>query len=368
MTQKTIVAVLFGGVSSEHEVSRLSVSSVLANLDREKYEAVPVGITKDGRWLRFDGEERLIADGSWEKDAPHLTPCILSPDAAHHGLLVLGEAGWEIVRVDVVFPVLHGRGGEDGTVQGLLDLAGIPYVGCGVAASANCMDKDIAKTLLAAAGIPVARWITVEAREFGGIEELDARIRKELGYPVFIKPARAGSSVGVSKASCREDLRPAMYAAFKEDGKVIVEETLTGAEVESAVLGNSDPQAAPAVGEIVPKRELYDYEGKYLDGSTDLYIPARIPDGQASLIRETAVRAYTALGCTGLSRVDFFACPDGKSVVLNELNTLPGFTSISMYPKLFLQAGMTYPQLLDRLIALALERGKDRASLSGQDR
>ena len=367
LDKKTSVAVLFGGVSSEHEVSRLSVTSVLQNLDREKYAVTAVGITKDGRWLRFDGQEGLIADGSWEKDASRLTPCILSPDASHHGLLALGKAGWETIPVDVVFPVLHGRGGEDGTLQGLLELAGIPYVGCGVAASANCMDKEIAKTILAAAGIPVARWITVLAEDFAGIDDLDARIRKELGYPVFVKPANAGSSVGVSKASCKEDLRPAMYAAFKEDGKVIVEETLTGAEVESAVLGNLHPQAAPDVGEIVPKRDLYDYEGKYLDGSTDLYIPARIPEAQARLLRETAVRAYQVLGCSGLSRVDFFACPDGKNVVLNELNTMPGFTSISMYPKLFIHGGMSYPQLLDRLIELALQRSKARAGFPGRE-
>ncbi len=358
---KTVVAVLFGGVSSEHEVSRLSVTSVLGNLDREKYSVVAVGITRDGRWLRFDGDEGLIADGRWEQDADHLTPCVLSPDVLHHGLLALGDAGWENLRVDVVFPVLHGRNGEDGTIQGLLDLAGIPYVGCGVAASANCMDKDIAKTILASAGVPVAKWITVQAEDFAGIDDLDLRIREELGYPVFIKPANAGSSVGVSKASCKDDLRPAMYAAFKEDHKVIVEETLKGAEVESAVLGNLHPKAAPAVGEIVPKRDLYDYEGKYLDGSTDLYIPARIPQAQAEALRETAVRAYRIMGCSGLARVDFFACPDGKSVVLNELNTMPGFTSISMYPKLFISSGMTYAQLLDRLIELGIRRNKSHA-------
>ncbi|MEA5012071.1 MAG: D-alanine--D-alanine ligase family protein [Angelakisella sp.] len=359
MSNKTMVAVLFGGVSSEHEVSRLSVTSVLANIDRTRYDTIAVGITKDGRWLRFDGDEALIAGGQWEKDSQHLCPCVLSPDTSHHGLLVLEQDGWRTVHIDVVFPVLHGKNGEDGTIQGLLEMAGLPYVGCGVAASANCMDKDIAKIILAAAGIPVAKWITVPAEEFYDLDAVDTAIAERLGYPVFVKPANAGSSVGVSKAANKAELRTALYEAFKEDRKVIIEETLKGAEVECAVMGNYQPKASSVIGEIVPKRDLYDYEGKYVDGSTDLYIPARISTEQTDLVRAMAVRAYTLLGCTGLSRVDFFACPDGKSVVLNELNTLPGFTNISMYPKLFMASGLTYPQIIDKLIQLGIDCKKE---------
>ena len=363
MNHKTVVAVLFGGVSSEHEVSRLSVTSVLGNMDRQRYDVVAVGITKDGRWLCFDGDEALIAKGDWEKDTSHLAPCVLSPDTSHHGLLVQKGSSWEVVHVDIVFPVLHGKNGEDGTIQGLLEMAGIPYVGCGVAASANCMDKDIAKTILAASNVPVAKWITVPAEEFYDLDAVDAAITERLGYPVFVKPANAGSSVGVSKAADKLQLRSALYEAFKQDSKVIIEETLKGAEVECAVMGNCQPKASTVIGEIVPKRDLYDYEGKYLDGSTDLYIPARVTPEQTDLVRTLAVRAYSLLGCAGLARVDFFASADGKGVVLNELNTLPGFTSISMYPKLFMASGMTYPQIIDKLIQLGFDRRKLHSDL-----
>lgn len=358
--KKLVVAVLFGGISSEHEISRISATSVLQNLDKEHYIPVPVGITKEGVWFHFTGNIDLILNGDWEKDISSLTPCILSPNPNHHGLLLLKKNGGEPLSVDIVFPILHGKGGEDGTIQGLLDLAHLPYVGCGVAASANCMDKDIAKTILASGGVPVARWICLSAQNFAGIDQLDEQICKEFGYPVFVKPANSGSSVGISKAKNKEALRPAIYEAFREDSKVIIEETLLGAEVECAVLGNANPQTASLLGEIVPKRDFYDYHSKYLDDSTDLYIPARIPPQQAELVRKTALKAYQLLGCQGLARVDFFANPDGQSIVLNEVNTLPGFTNISMYPKLFLASGMTYPQLLNRLIQLGFDRAGTR--------
>lgn len=356
---KTKVAVLFGGVSSEHEVSLLTAASVLRNIDRQRWEVLAVGITRDGRWrLCHEGiTPDAIADGSWEKD-PDLCHVLLSPDRQHHGLILLDvPGGWWGSRVDVIFPALHGRNGEDGTIQGLARLAGIPCVGCGVLSSALCMDKDMTKTVLTARGIPNARWLAA-CREDRDDAALAGKIGTELGWPVFVKPARAGSSVGVSRAEGPEGLAAALDTAFAQDRKVIIEEAIRGAEVECAVIGNlRDPEAAPSLGEIVPKRDLYDYEGKYLDGSTDLYIPARIPAEQAEAIRRGAVEAYRALGCTGLARVDFFALPDG-GYLLNEVNTLPGFTSISMYPKLMTAAGMTYSELLTRLIQLALE-GED---------
>lgn len=346
-------AILFGGVSSEHEVSRLTAASILRNLDRDLFAPLPVGITKDGRWFLYRGPAEAIPDGGWEKD-PGCVPALLSPDRGHHGLLVREKGGWQPLRVDVIFPALHGKNGEDGTLQGLAALAGIPCVGCGVLSSALCMDKAMTKTLLTARGIPNARWLctTREDRDDGA---LAAETARTLGWPVFVKPARAGSSVGVSRAEGPEALSAALDTAFREDRKVLIEEAVQGAEVECAVIGNFDcPSAAPSLGEIVPKRGLYDYEGKYLDGTTDLYIPARLPEKQARAIREAAVEAYKALECTGLARVDFFATPDG-GYLLNEVNTLPGFTSISMYPKLMTAAGMSYSELLTRLIRLALE-------------
>ena len=304
------VLVLFGGVSSEHEVSRLSVTSVLKNIDRACYQPVAVGITKEGRWLRYDGSVELIADGSWEQDTDNLCRCVLSPDRQHHGLLCEGPEGWQLHPVDVIFPVLHGKNGEDGTVQGLFELSGIPYVGCGVISSANCMDKEVAKKLLVAAGIPNAHWIAVRRDCFSRMDALGARVAKELGYPVFVKPANAGSSVGVSRVETFAQLAQALEVAFAEDSKVIIEEMLHGAEVECAVMGNDQPIASAVVGQIVPLRGLYDYKGKYVDGTTQLNIPAHITPEQTQTVREMAVQAYQALGCQGLARVDFFALSD----------------------------------------------------------
>ena len=357
MTRST-VAVLFGGVSSEHEVSRRTAASVLENIDRERWDPLAIGITREGRWfLCPEGlSPASVADGSWEQD-PGLRPAILSPDREHHGLWLFdGRAGWWRTRIDVIFPALHGKNGEDGAIQGLAQLAGIPLVGCGVAASALCMDKDLTKTLLTARGIPNARWLTV-TREARDDEALAGTIGKELGWPVFVKPASDGSSVGVSRVQGPKDLSAALDTAFQSGRKVLIEEAVTGAEVECAVMGNhTGVETSSVLGEIVPKRALYDYEGKYLDGSTDLYLPARLPQEQSEAIKQAAIAAYRALECTGLARVDFFALADG-SYCLNEVNTLPGFTSISMWPKLMMASGMTYPELITRLITLALEEG-----------
>lgn len=347
--------VLFGGVSSEHEVSCLTAASILENIDRDRWKVLPVGITRQGRWLLCpeDISPAAVAGRSWAED-PRCLPAVLSPDRGHRGLLRLEGDGWELLPVDVLFPALHGENGEDGSLQGLAQLSGIPCVGCGVAASALCMDKALTKTILTAHGIPNAKWLSV-TREDRDEKALTAAVTRELGWPVFVKPAGAGSSVGVSRVEGPEDLPAALEEALRYGRKVILEEAVSGAEVECAVLGNyGDAVPSAALGEIVPKRGLYDYEGKYLDGSTDLYLPARLPAEQAESIRRAAVEAYRALECTGLARVDFFALADG-GYLLNEVNTLPGFTSISMYPKLMTASGMTYPELITRLLCLALE-------------
>lgn len=348
-----VVCVLFGGVSSEHEVSLRSATSVLENIDRDRYEVVMVGITKDGRWLRYRGGAEKLVTGKWEQSG-ETTPCLLSPDRSHKGLLELTADGPAPLAIDVIFPVLHGKNGEDGTVQGLASLAGIPCVGCGVLASAVCMDKAISHALLVAAGVPKTGLIALTRADTNDFEALERRLAEQLGYPMFVKPANAGSSVGVSKVSDTVGLRDALSAAFNHDRKIVVEKLLTGKEIECAVMGNEDPVASDVLGEIAPKKEFYDYEGKYLDDSTDLYIPARIEDMTVvEEVRRIAVKAYKALDCTGLARVDFFVGDDG-AVTLNEINTIPGFTSISMYPKLFEASGVPYAEIITRLIEYAI--------------
>lgn len=359
MPEKNL-AILFGGASTEHDVSRMSATSVIANAPKDRYNLVLVGITKDGRWYHYTGPEKDILDGSWEHNG-HTTPAFLSPDRGMKGLVVLEEGGYRVIPIDVVFPVLHGKNGEDGTVQGLLDLAGIPYVGCDLISSANCMDKAVAKTLFTAAGIPNAKWVLATPHSLKDLPALQQQVADQLGYPCFVKPANSGSSVGVSKVSTPQELGPALEEALRFDQKVLIEEALIGYEVECAVMGNLDPVASDVVGEIAPTKDFYDYSGKYLDNTTALYIPARIDDEKAQQVREIAVKAYRTLGCTGLARVDFFVLynpgPQG-SVLLNEINTLPGFTHISMYPKLFIASGMSYPEIISRLIDFALERAE----------
>ena len=348
------LAVLFGGVSSEHEVSLISATSVIQNLDREKYNLYLLGITKQGQWYEYTGPVQAIGENNWQQPQ-YLTPACILPDRTVHGFVRFAAQGTQQVKLDAVFPVLHGKNGEDGTMQGLLELAGIPYVGCDVLSSAMCMDKAVTHTILQAAGIPMANWAAVTEADLQQFDKLEASLREKLGYPMFVKPANAGSSVGVSKAKDADALLLGLRQALQHDRKVVVEQFIAGSEVETAVLGNDDPVAA-VVGEIVPKQEFYTYEAKYQDDSTDLYIPARIPDAVAQRIRTTAVAAYRALGCTGLARVDFFYQPEQDRILLNEPNTLPGFTSISMYPKLFAAYGIGYTELLDRLVELAIQR------------
>jgi len=357
------VAVIFGGISTEHEVSLRSATSVIQNADPAAYRLVLVGIAKDGRWYHYTGPVEDIATGAWEKNG-RTRPAAILPDAGVQGLMVQSPDGrWERIPLDVVFPVLHGRGGEDGTLQGLLDMARLPYVGCGVSASANCMDKAYAKMIFTQCDIPNAAWVQADPGSQAGeaFAALERQVAGKLGYPVFVKPCNQGSSVGISKAGDAPALQKALELAFQYDTRVIVEECVRGHEVECAVMGNQDPVAADLVGEIAPTHGFYDYEGKYLDDSTTLYIPARIDPADAAQLRETAVRAYKAMSCTGLARVDFFVrydAPAGSRVVLNEINTLPGFTSISMYPKLFIASGLTYGQIIDRLIDCALRRAQ----------
>jgi D-alanine--D-alanine ligase len=344
------ICVIFGGINSEYEISLLSVTSVIENLDKSKYDVIMLGITKSGKWLHYTGPVDMIAGGTWDHSS-YVQPAVFSTDRTRRGLILL-DGG--LIGVDVAFPVLHGKNGEDGTMQGLLELAGIPCVGCGLLSSALCLDKEISHRLLQHAGIPKTKLIAVHQDEMDRFDDKAAMLEAELGYPMFVKPANAGSSVGISKARNRESLREALETAFLHDAKAVVEQMMHGQEVECAVLGNREPVAASVLGEVEPTNEFYDYAGKYLDDSTKLHTPARIPEEAAAKVRELAVKAYRAMGCRGMARVDFFVKPDG-AVVLNEINTIPGFTTISMYPRMFIESGMSYPELLDRLINLARE-------------
>ena len=352
--KKLSVCVLFGGISPEHEVSLRSAESVLNNLDSEKYNIFPVGITKEGEWLLYGGKDYSLLPGGRWLDCPENRPAAISP-VRGQGLLDFEGDCVVRERIDVVFPVLHGENGEDGSVQGLLQLAGLPYVGPHVAASATCMDKTLTKLVADRAGIRQAAWRLVTARDMeNNAPAVLDMLEEAFKYPVFVKPAGTGSSVGVAKAKDRAALEKALVNAARFDSKILVEEFIDGREVEVAVLGNDAP-AASICGEIDSGTEFYDYDAKYVSDCAKLYIPARIDDEVAEQVREAAVKVYEAMGCQGLSRVDFFVTHKGNEIVFNEINTLPGFTSISMYPKLFEASGIPYMQLLDRLLQLALE-------------
>ena len=352
--KKLNVCVLFGGISPEHEVSLRSAEFVLNSLDPAKYNIIPVGITKDGHWIRFAGTDYSLLPAEEWKDHPGNRAAAISPIRGQGLLSFEGDC---VVRelVDVVFPVLHGENGEDGAMQGLLQMAGIPYVGPHVAASAVAMDKTLTKLVVDSAGVTQAAWKMVrnsdlESRSEHILNDLEGRF----AYPMFVKPAGTGSSVGVSKAIDRNSLREALLQAGIYDEKILVEEFINGREIEVAVMGNSSPVAS-ICGEIDSGAEFYDYDAKYVTDTSVAYIPARIPELVAEQVRELAVKVYKAIGCQGLSRVDFFVTYEGDRVVFNEINTIPGFTSISMYPKLFAASGIPAEQLVDSLIRLALE-------------
>lgn len=354
---KLNVCVLFGGISPEHDVSLRSAESVLNNLDPEKYHVLPVGITKQGQWLLYGGDDySLLPGGQWER-FPKNREAAISPIRGQ-GLLVCNDGVTEKISIDVVFPVLHGENGEDGSVQGLMQLAGIPCVGPDVAASAVAMDKTLTKLVIDNAGIPQAQWLLVRSNELlGQIDSVLDSVEKRFSYPVFVKPAGTGSSVGVSKASDRESLAEALHSAGQYDEKILVEEFIDGKEVEAAVMGNASPVAS-VCGEIDSGAEFYDYDAKYVTDTSTAYIPARISETTAEQVREYAVKVYKSVGCHGLSRVDFFVTNQDERIVFNEINTLPGFTSISMFPKLFAASGIPYGQLIDELLRLAMENTK----------
>lgn len=355
MMIKKNVLVVFGGASSEHEISLISARGVISNIPADRFHVILMGVTLDGRSYLYDGPVNLLEGDKWA-ESDYITPAVISPSTEHHGVLKLVGGRAEVVHVDVVFPVLHGKNGEDGTIQGLLDLSGIPYVGCGTAASAVCMDKEIERSMADNAGIPQAKWMSLTRHDYDrDPAEILRTAPEKLGYPVFVKPARAGSSVGISKAMNETELRDAVLKAFNEDDKIILEETVDGLEVECAVLGNEDPVAS-VVGRIALSGELYDFEDKYVSNTSELKIPADIDEALSEQVRAMAVKAFKAFGCAGLSRVDFFIRRSDNAVLLNEPNTLPGFTPISMYPKLFDCSGIPYGELLTRLIDLAFER------------
>lgn len=352
--KKWKVCVLFGGISPEHEVSLRSAESVLNNIDKTQYEVIPVGITREGQWIYYGGTDYSTLPKKTWIEHPDNRKAALSPVRGQGLLLFEGD---RVTRkpVDVVFPVLHGENGEDGAMQGLLQMAGIPYVGPHVASSAVAMDKTLTKLVADHAKVPQAAWQLVLGKSLKKnmektLDELEARF----AYPMFVKPAGTGSSVGVSKAGSREGLQKALKDAAAFDAKILVEEFIHGREIEVAVLGNEDPVAS-VCGEIDSGAEFYDYDAKYVTDTSTCYIPARIPADVAQAVRALAVKVYKALGCHGLSRVDFFVTYEGNRVIFNEINTLPGFTSISMYPKLFGASGMEYSQLIDALLHLAME-------------
>jgi len=388
--EKLRVGILFGGRSGEHEVSLLSAASVLNAIDKEKYEVVPIGITKDGRWLTAQHAENLLTGklvleprnlraGDPETTSPAAVlargeAVVVPPEPVHRhtGLVpfqtdagLMRRASDRAINVDVIFPVLHGTFGEDGTIQGLLELADIPYVGAGVLGSAAGMDKDIMKSLFIAAGIPIVKHVTI----LRGAWEKDPKkvqklVESKLTYPVFVKPANLGSSVGISKAHNRKELGPAIGEAAKFDRKIVIEQGVGGKkekarEIECSVLGNDEPIAS-VPGEIVPGKEFYDYTAKYVDEGSQLIIPAKLTKAETKKVQDLAVAAFQAVDCSGLARVDFLMDPKTGKIFLNEINTMPGFTSISMYPKLWAASGLAYADLIDRLIQLGIERHEDK--------
>jgi len=351
---KLNVCVLFGGMSPEHAVSLRSAESVLNNMDTEKYNIFPVGITQDADWFLYGSTDySKLPTGEW-LNCPDNRRAAISPIRGQ-GLLIFEADNVIREMIEVVFPVLHGENGEDGSVQGLLQLAGIPYVGPHVSASAVSMDKTLTKLVVDNAGVVQAAWQLVRANEVNNhVQQVVLQLESKFSYPMFVKPAGTGSSVGVSKASDREGLMRALAHAAKFDTKILVEEFIHGREVEVAVMGNDSPVAS-VCGEIDSGAEFYDYDAKYVTDTSVAYIPARIPADVEEFVREQAVKVYSAIGCQGLSRVDFFVTYEDNRVVFNEINTLPGFTSISMYPKLFAASGIAYGEIIDNLLQLAQE-------------
>ncbi|MCB2293152.1 D-alanine--D-alanine ligase [Clostridium algoriphilum] len=339
---KKKIAILFGGQSTEHEVSRVSATSVLKNIDQTKYDIYPIGITKEGLWFEYTGKLDNIESGEWEKDEYFKIP-----------------DGQKIIfnkEVDVVFPVLHGSFGEDGTIQGMCKISNIPCVGPGVMSSAICMDKIYTKFLLEKFNVKQADYVVINAHEYKENKDIIIdKIDKKLGYDVFIKPSNGGSSVGITKAHNKSELILGVEEALKYDRKVLVEEAINAREIEVAILGNDYPKAS-IPGEVIPAKEFYDYEAKYNSEASKLLIPASLSDDKLQKVKEEAIRIYKILDCAGMARVDFLVDKETEDVYLNEVNTIPGFTKISMYPKMWQATGKTYVDLIDELIELAINR------------
>jgi D-alanine-D-alanine ligase len=392
--KKLRVGILFGGRSGEHEVSLLSAASVFNAIDKNKYEVVPIGITKAGHWVTAADAERLLkgeAGGHVERHLragdPEATSAaavlaageavVVPPEPQQHGGSLTAfqtdasaqglsrRAADRAINVDVIFPVLHGTFGEDGTIQGLLELADLPYVGAGVLGSAAGMDKDIMKALFRAAGLPIVKHVTVlRSDSQTAPKKVQKLVETKLKYPVFVKPANLGSSVGISKAHDRKELGPAIEEAAKFDRKIVIEQGVGGGkqkarEIECSVLGNDQP-AASVPGEIVPSKEFYDYDAKYLDEGSQLIIPANLSKAETKKVQQLAIAAFKAVDCSGLARVDFLMDPKTRKIYLNEINTMPGFTAISMYPKLWAATGVSYPELIEKLIRLGIQRHQDK--------
>jgi D-alanine-D-alanine ligase len=389
MAKKIRVGILFGGRSGEHEISLLSAASVFKAINQQKYEVVPIGITKQGRWVTSADAERLLAGKPIEAERqlragdPDTTAAaavlqtgeavVVPPEPHRPGVGMTPfqteaptrRAADRAINVDVIFPVLHGTFGEDGTVQGLLELAEIPYVGAGVLGSAAGMDKDIMKSLFRAAGLPIVKHVTILRSDLeSDPQKVQKTIERSLKYPVFVKPANLGSSVGISKVHDRKELGPALTEAARFDRKIVIEQGVGGKngkarEIECAVLGNDQPNAS-VPGEIVPSAEFYDYSAKYLDEGSQLIIPAKLTKAETRKVQELAIGAFRAVDCSGLGRVDFLMDPKSRKIYLNEINTMPGFTSISMYPKLWAASGVPYPELIENLIQLGIERHQEK--------
>jgi D-alanine-D-alanine ligase len=354
-SRKLRVGVLFGGRSGEHEVSLASAASIIRGLDPQKYEAVPIGVSKEGHWLIGEGAQKMLPDVLRTGQR-----VVMSADPTESALMPL-DGSPRGQKLDVVFPVIHGTFGEDGTMQGLLELAGLPFVGAGVLGSAIGMDKDVAKKLMQVAGIPVVPWIAVQRADWERDPKAIRRaVEKKFKYPVFVKPATLGSSVGMTKVHSRAELGPALDLAAEFAMKIMVERAVSAREIEVSVLGNHDPRAS-IPGEIVPHREFYDYAAKYLEEGTQLLIPAKLKKSEIKKVQSMAVSAFRALELSGMARVDFFIEKRGGKIFLNEVNTIPGFTSISMYPKLWQANGVPFRELITKLIDLALEQHREKA-------
>jgi D-alanine-D-alanine ligase len=361
-TKKIRVGLIFGGRSGEHEVSFYSASSIIKAMDKDKYTVVPIGITKEGRWISPQDSELALQSGKIEGK----NTVILLNDPSGRALVRIDnnqrlDKSSALERLDVIFPVLHGPYGEDGTVQGLLELADIPYVGAGVAASAISMDKDLMKTIFKQRDLPILKWMTIKRKEWQkDKEKILFLVQDDFEYPLFVKPTNLGSSVGITKVHKKEELEKAIDLASSYDRKILIEEGLEEVrEIECSVLGNDEPQAS-VVGEVKPAGEFYDYDSKYIDKETQLIVPADLPDGVSQKVQEIALRAFKAVDAAGMARVDFFVSKKENKIYLSEINTIPGFTSVSMYPRLWEASGIPYSDLIDQLIQLALERHQDK--------